>query len=270
MMLSEHNVWVLGAGFLGSALAEECRQEGARVLTIDPAAVAHLRGSAADMNLLRHALTRLVPDIVFCCTATHGGTPEAYREAYLAPAKNLCALLRGTRVVFCSSSSVYAGRGGVVVTEDSPVCASSERAQVLLEAEQVVLNHAGVVARLAALYGPGRCELIRRYMEALPTLPGEDCRRLNYLHRDDAVSALLLLGTRCWLQEGLFNVSGESFTKGGIYALLEATFGIEVEPESSAPSKRGVTDMRVDCARLRALGWVPRNDMLNFAREWKG
>lgn len=268
MMLEGHSVWVIGAGFLGSALAEACRVAGARVLTIDPAAVATLRGSAANESLLRHAWQRMVPDIVYCCTATHGGTAEDYRQAYLHPVGHLVRMLRGTRLVFCSSSSVYAGRGGVTVTEDTPPQADSECAQVLLQAEEVVLRGGGVVARLVPLYGPGRCELLRRFFQALPSLPGEARRRLNYVHRDDAVQALLLLGTQPWLQEGVFNVSGESFTKNTIYGLLEAAFAIEAESETSTPSPRGVSDMNVDCTRLRKLGWRPQYQMLSFAYEW--
>lgn len=270
MSLTGHSVWVIGAGFLGSALAEACRNAGARVLTIDPGAVATLRGSAADKALLEHARQRLQPDIVFCCTATHGGTAEDYRQAYLAPVENLTAQLRGCRVVFCSSTSVYGGRAGEVVTEESPTRTDSERARVLLQAEQVVLEQGGVVARLVPLYGPDRCELLRRYMKALPCLPGAPGRFMNYLHRDDAVSALLVLATQSWLSHGVYNVSGENFTKAAIYSLFESLFHIGLASEASAPSQRGVSDMRVCCTRLHQLGWQPRHNMLAFAREWKG
>ena len=270
MSLRGHRIWVIGAGFLGSVLAEACREEGAHVLTIDPAAVANLRGSAADEEVLRHALARMVPDIVFCCTATHGGTAEDYRRAYLEPALNLDHMLSGTRVVFCSSTSVYAGRNGETVTEESPAKADSERARVLLEAEQVVLNGGGVVARLVPLYGPERCELVRRFMKGLPNLPGEDSRMLNYLHVEDAADALMLLGTQAWLQDGIFNVCGESFSKKDIYSRLETIFNLDSVPESSEPSVRGVSDMRVDCSRLVALGWEPICTVEELAREWKG
>lgn len=269
MSLREHKIWVIGAGFLGATLAEACREEGAHVLTIDPAAVANLRGSAGDEELLRHALQRLVPDIVFCCTATHGGSEEDYRQAYLEPVLNLDHLLQGTRIVFCSSTSVYAGRGGETVTEESPARAESERARILLKAEQVVLEGGGVVARLAPLYGDDRCELVRRFMKGLPNLPGEDSRVLNYLHVEDAADALMLLGTQPWLQDGIYNVSGESFTRQEIYQQLEQIFGLDTPPESAEPSARGASDMRVDCTRLRELGWEPICSVAELAHMWK-
>lgn len=268
MSLRGHNIWVIGAGFLGSAVAEACRKERARVLTIDPAAVATLRGSAGDAELLQHAMERLMPDVVFCCTATQGGTEEDYRKAYLEPATQLTCWLQGTRIVFCSSTSVYAGREGELITEESPARAVSDRARMLLQAEETVLKSGGVVVRLAPLYGPGRCELVRRFVSGLPCLPGHDERLMNYLHVDDAVDALLLLCAEPWLSDGLFNVSGECFSKAEIYAELEKIFGLEADVESSAPSARGCSDMRVDCSRIRELGWEPICTMAEFARDW--
>ncbi len=270
MSLRGHSIWVVGAGFLGSVLAEACRAEGARVLTIDPHAVANLRGSAADEGVLRHALERLVPDIVFCCTATHGGTAEDYRRAYLEPVRNFNRVLKGTRVVFCSSTSVYAGRNGETVNEDSPAVAETERTRILLEAEAEVQRGGGVVARLVPLYGPERCELVRRFMQGLPGLPGEDCRLLNYLHVEDAADALLLLGTQPWLQDGVFNVNGETFTRKEIYDRLSALTGLDVPAGASEPSVRGVSDMRVDCSRLLELGWEPICTVEELASEWGG
>lgn len=270
MSLRNHKIWVIGAGFLGATLAAACREEGAHVLTIDPHAVANLRGSAADEQLLRHALERMVPDIVFCCTATHGGSVDDYHRAYLEPVLNLDHLLHDTRVVFCSSTSVYAGQNGEVVTEDSPVHAATERSRILLQAEGVVINSGGVVARLAPLYGAERCELVRRFMLGLPSLPGEESRMLNYLHVEDAADALMLLGTQPWLKDGVYNVSGESFSKKEIYARLEEISGLETVTETSEPSARGVSDMRVDCSRLLELGWEPICTVEELAREWQG
>ena len=266
-MASDRQVWVVGSGFLGSALAAACRTAGERVLTIDPVAEADVQGSAAETPVLRQALVRLVPHVVYCCTATHGGTAEDYCAAYPAVAAALVGNLPAScRLVFCSSTSLYAAAQGERITEEAPLQASTERAQLLMDAESVVLGQGGVVARLVPLYGPGRCELVRRYLAGEPCLPGGAGRCMNYVHRDDAVAALRLLAAD---GEGVYNLCGESFTKGEMYARLQETIGLPVPAQESAPSKRGVSDMLVDSARLRSLGWVPRHDMLAFARQWK-
>ncbi len=266
-MASDRQVWVVGAGFLGSALAAACRAAGEQVLTIDSVAEADIQGSAAETPVLRRALARLVPHVVYCCTATHGGTAEDYRVAYpevvAALVENLPA---SCRLVFCSSTSLYAASQGERITEESPLLASTERAKLLMDAESVVLGQGGVVARLVPLYGPGRCELVRRYLAGEPCLPGGAGRCMNYVHRDDAVSALRLLAAD---GAGAYNLCGESFTKGEIYARLQDIIGLPVPALESAPSQRGVSDMQVDSTLLRSLGWIPQHDMLAFARHWK-
>lgn len=267
MSLAGQRVWVLGCGFLGSALAGACRAAGARVLTLDSTAPADVCGSAAEAGVLREALSRLVPDAVFCCTATHGGSAADYRRSYVDVAQQLSQQLPSAcRLVFCSSSSLYVGGG--IVTEESPVHVSSERAEILHCAETLVLEQGGVVARLVPLYGPGRCELVRRYLSGEPCLPGSPQRMLNYLHRDDAVTALLLLAREA--APGVYNVCGESFTKAGIYTRLQNELELPVPQQESAPSARGVSDMQVDCSRLRSLGWKPVRSLVAFANEWKG
>ena len=261
------SAWVIGCGFLGSALAGACRAAGARVLSIDPAAPADVCGSAADDGVLLRAMAQLVPDVVFCCTATSGGSAEDYRRAYPAVVESLVRVLpAASRLVFCSSTSLYAGACGQVVTEQCPVSAATERAQHLFAAEEKTLAAGGVVARLVPLYGPGRCELVRRYLAGEPCLPGEAGRCMNYVHRDDAVCALRLLAAD---GAGAYNLCGESFTKGEIYARLQDAIGLPVPVLESAPSQRGVSDMQVDSTRLRSLGWIPQHDMLAFARQWK-
>ena len=91
-----------------------------------------------------------------------------------------------------------------------------------MAAESAVLGQGGVVARLVPLYGPGRCELVRRYLAGEPCLPGGAGRCMNYVHRDDAVAALRLLAAD---GEGVYNLCGESFTKGEMYARLHAAYG---------------------------------------------
>ena len=266
-MASDRQVWVVGSGFLGSALAAACRAAGECVLTIDPVAEADVQGSAAEKPVLQHALTRLVPHVVYCCTATHGGTAEDYRAAYSEVVAALVENLPAScRLVFCSSTSLYAAAQGERITEESPLLAATQRAQMLMAAESVVLEQGGVVARLVPLYGPGRCELVRRYLAGEPCLPGGAGRCMNYVHRDDAVAALRLLAAD---GEGVYNLCGESFTKGEIYSRLQDAVGLSVPVQESAPSKRGMSDMVVDSTRLRSLGWMPQHDMLAFACQWK-
>ena len=58
------------------------------------------------------------------------------------------------------------------------------------ECERRILSFGGCVARLVPLYGPGRCELLRRHIAREPKLAGPPERVLNYVHVEDAADAI--------------------------------------------------------------------------------
>lgn len=249
-------VWVIGGGFLGSKVATACRAAGARVLVIDPAAPADVCGALSDSAVLEAAEGHFLPTHIFCCMATRGGSVEQYRECYLATVQSLSARVPSARIVFCSSISVYGDCGNAVITEQTQPAATTERAAILLEAEQVVLAHGGCVARLAALYDEDRCELRRRHLAREPRLPGPPQRMLHYVHVQDAASALLLLATLP--QGGVYHVCGTPFSKQEAYAALAQETGLPPVEEEAPPSCRGMVQGQVSSALLQSKGWYPR------------
>lgn len=239
MTTAAQPAWILGTGFLGSRLRRLLPQ----AVGIDRAAAAEVQGDAADPAVLARAAESVSPAFIFCCLSTRGGDAAAYRRTYLEP---LPALPAAARLIFCSALS--AGQG------------HAEKAAILREAEQRVLARGGVVVRLAALYGEGRCELLRRHRAGEPRLAGEETRRLNYIHVDDAAAALLAAAEA---PSGLYAACGDSFTKAEAYALLEAVTGIAPAAESAPAGRRGRTD-----GDPAALPPVPRwQPTISFA-EW--
>lgn len=218
MSAASQPAWILGTGFLGSRLRRLLPQ----AIGIDSTAPAEVQGDAADPTVRAQAEQRLMPELIFCCLSTHGGTAEDYRRTYLEVVR---ALPGTARIIFCSALSAGAG--------------SSEKAAILRETEELVLSRGGVVIRMAALYGKGRCELLRRHCAGEPRLAGPDTRRLNYLHVDDAAAALLAAAKA---PSGLYAACGDSFTKAEAYALLESVTGIPASAESAPEGRRGLTD----------------------------
>jgi nucleoside-diphosphate-sugar epimerase len=98
------------------------------------------------------------------------------------------------RVIFISSTGVYAERNGGWVDEDSPCGPLSESGRALLAAEEVLAIHRlgdrGIVLRLAGIYGPGRlprrAELLTGEPLAVPAV-----EHVNLIHVDDAVTVVL-------------------------------------------------------------------------------
>ena len=132
-----------------------------------------------------------------------------------------------------------------------------------------MLRAGGVVARLAALYGPGRCEIVRRYvLQFGRELPGGRERWVNYVHVADAARALMLLATRGEAGQ-VYNVCGETRQLGDLYGRLDA-LRREHEEERGIPvlpEKRGRANMRVRSDKIRLLGWEAQEDLLSFARQ---
>lgn len=248
MSLRGQGVWILGAGFLGSALAVACRAAGAAVLTIDTAAPADACVDATDAHALAPLLGRVIPRFAFCCLSTRGGDGRMYRQTYEKSVRSLLMVAPSAKPVFCSSVSLYADAGGAAVDESTPVQCQLERHAALLAAEALALQSGGVVARLAPLYGGGRCELLRRHLAGEPRLPGSPERWLNYLHVDDAVTALLF----CALSgSGIYNLCSESFTIKCVYDRLRQMTGVLPAADISAPSVRGCANRQIVSRRYQ-------------------
>lgn len=263
-------VWIVGAaGFLGSALRLECAAQGWPTVALDvDSPLVDVQGDAADPTTLQQALRHSTPTHIFCCTATHGGDAAAYRHAYVDVVRALKEAVPGARLVFCSSSSVYGRKDGSVVTEDSECLAEGERAEALLEAEREVLRARGCVARLTTLFDEKRCELLRRFLAGEPKLPGPPERILQYLHRQDAVRALLLLAE---LPSGVYNVAAHPIAKHEVYELLERSFDKKASRETSAPGKRGCCHQYVVTSEdLQDVGWQPEKTLTHCIRALAG
>ncbi len=265
MTLAHRRIWVVGCGFLGSCLLAQLRGAGAFCLGIDPAGGADVVGDAAHPAVQAAARCLLEPELIICCAATHGGDAASYRRTYLDLPRALVAAFPAARLLFCSSSSVYGGQGGAQVAEASPLAATVPSARRLMEAEDFVggLGAAGCVARLVPLYAEGRCELLRRHLDREPELPGEESRWLNYVHREDAARALLLLTARLLGVGGAcpacVNVGADAFRKGEAYAHLAGLSGMPRVGVSRGGGPRAVLNQRVDVSLLRSLGWVPQH-----------
>jgi nucleoside-diphosphate-sugar epimerase len=200
-------VLVGGCGWLGTALARALVARGDRVTGIrrDPAraaALASLGVTPLAVDLAAPGAAERLPaaDVVVACQSAAADTPEAYRSAYLVATGALLEAARhgGARAfVYTGSTGVFGQRDGSDVDEATPPAPASPSAQVLLEAERLVLGaqgapgYPGQVVRLSGLYGPGRSGTIDRVRQgALALGPGDDAF-MNFCHLDDAVAFVL-------------------------------------------------------------------------------
>ena len=250
---------VLGAGYLGTEVMDVFRHNewevfGASLSGGDGLLVCDVSDQASVAEL---------PDVeaVVHCAASGRGGEDAYRRVYLDGCRNLVARFPEAKLVFTSSSSVYAQMDGEVVTEESEADPGRETGRILLETERVVLDAGGVVVRLAGIYGPGRSVILRKFLSGEAVIEDDGRRFLNMIHRDDAARAVFHLVAGGSFPCGeIFNVSDTvTKTQREIYAGLAEIFGRDLPPSGPRDlnRKRGWTNKVVSNGKLTKMGWEP-------------
>ena len=121
-----------------------------------------------------------------------------------------------------------------------------------------MIGTGGAVARLAGLYGPGRCAPLEKLLQGKAMIQGDGTRTMNTLHQLDAAGALrFLAGSE---GHGLFNVVDNQpvsemewfqFVCQRLHKALPSTGPRDLN------RKRGWTNKRVSNQKLRSLGWDP-------------
>jgi nucleoside-diphosphate-sugar epimerase len=131
----------------------------------------------------------------------------------------------------------------------------------LRETEELVLAAGGIVARLGGIHGPHRSFFLSRLLEGRTPAEGND-RLINQIHRDDIVSALLLLADRRADCRGeIFNVVADEPVKArDAYEWLSGRLKrpLVSDATESPQRKRGASNKQVSNQKLRGLGWTPR------------
>ena len=200
-------------------------------------------------------------DAMIHCASSRGGDAETYRRIYLDGARNLVERFPGSKLLFTSSTSVYAQRDGSWVTEESETKPMRETGRILLEAERLVLDWGGIVVRLAGIYGPHRSALLSKFLGGTAVIDPRNDRFVNQVHRDDAGSALFFLLNRDVDSAQIFNVvDDQPILQSECYGWLAQRLNRPAPPIGKAKElrKRGESNKRVSNAKLRGLGWAPQ------------
>lgn len=200
-------------------------------------------------------------DAVVHCAASGRGGEDAYRRVYLNGCENLVARFPSAKFVFTSSSSVYGQVDGELVTEQSEAEPDRETGRILRQAEDVVLEAGGAVARLAGIYGPGRSVLLRKFLSGEAVIEEDGRRFINQIHRDDAARAVCHLVKMGKFPKGeTFNVADSvTLSQLEVYQGLARIFGKELPPSGprNLNRKRGWTHKQVSNAKLLGTGFEP-------------
>jgi nucleoside-diphosphate-sugar epimerase len=209
--------WVIvGAGYTGGALARRLVADGHEViatrrmagtLVLGPTGHGERGGperpASGPASIPTIALDLAAPSdlrfpgaIIVCC-APPGADPAG-------EIANLVAL-GGQRIVYVSSTGVYAPGGGAWVDERWPLAPVTASGRARLAAERALGGDA-VILRAAGIYGPGR-GLVERIRAGTYRIVGDGRAHVSRIHVADLVETIVRAGTSA--ATGAFNVADD-------------------------------------------------------------
>jgi len=256
---------VLGAGYVGSAVARQLAAHGDMVWAVrrrehppEPG-VEWLRGDVAT-GAVPGLPTSL--DAVVLAVAP-SGAQDGYDRTYPPSARAAVALAQasGARaLVYTSSTGVYGERDGAWVDETTALRGEGPGNQALIEAEQLLLPSgiAGVtVLRVAGIYGPGRDPRPRFAVPGQLAMRGESW--VNLAHRTDIVAAIVGALDHHGAPRVLNVADGTPTRAADIARWLAVSAGRDADALTfdgeGAPAR---SNQRVATAALLATGWCPQ------------
>lgn len=268
MIPAPRKVLIAGCGYVGGALAQLLAGEGQAVHALRRSARAMGEGvHTLQADLVSGKGLDALPadlDTVFYTTGADSFSEEAYRNAYVVGLRNLVARLGSKpRLIYTSSTGVYAHDAGEWVDENSETRPTKFSGTILLEGEAAVRESGleATVVRFGGIYGPGRTRLIDQVRSGTAyTLAGRT-QYLNLIHRDDCAGILrhlMLLDSPAPLYCG---VDTEPLERGELLGWMANRLGVRHPPAVNAggqPDPQRGGNRRVSSARLRASGYTFR------------
>jgi nucleoside-diphosphate-sugar epimerase len=299
-MMGNECVLITGAaGLVGNAVRVMLEGSGRKVVAIDRVSTVIDGRPVAECDVTDihglHSIARRndIMGIVHCGAFSGpmvaADSPAQMVQVNIVGTANMLELtriIRGPRVVFCSSTSAYGPTPPGPVPEDVALKPSSVYGASKSASEHLVHSYAqqhgvdGVSLRLSWIYGPRRttaCTIRTMITDALAGRPtrlpyGRDFPR-QYIHIDDAARALVLALDKPRLPRSTYTVTGGTWmTLGEIAGVVR-----KVMPEADIEVAEGPDPIddrqeRFDItAAARDLDYQPRvslEDGIHSYRDW--
>ena len=199
-------------------------------------------------------------DAVVYSAAAAGFSEAQYQAAYVTGVRNLLDALeqadqRPRRLLFTSSTSVYAQHDGEWVDENSPAEADRFSGRCIRDGERLMATRRwpAVVVRFGGIYGPGRTRLIDSVRDGSAVCPAGPPICTNRIHRDDCawvLEHLLFLPDPAPLYVA---VDDAPAPLDEVLGWLAARLGVPEPPRGAQPPLKPGAETRRDSAlRLRA------------------
>jgi nucleoside-diphosphate-sugar epimerase len=255
--------YIVGCGYVGTRLARRLKGQSLEVLAT--------RQSESGCDLLRQSVAGLQTQcLVLGESELRVGEPAVVvlsaPPGPESPAPELAfarTLPDSARLIYLSTTGVYAPGQGEEVADDYAIAPGSARGQARLDVEAAIRGAHGesVCLRIPAIYGPQR-GVHQRMRRGDYRLIGAADTLVGRIHVDDLVSAILLLGGAEELPHREYIIADDAPTSSREHALGVAEMLGLPEPPTVDPSTVSAAvrtmlgaDRQIVPRRLRALGW---------------
>jgi nucleoside-diphosphate-sugar epimerase len=262
-------ILIAGCGYVGAALGVRLATMGHTVCGLRrdpsslPTAITPIRADLSHPETLRDLPDAL--DTVFYTAGAVARSDGAYRMAYVDGLRHLFEVLVALptpprRVIFTSSTAVYAQTDGSWVDETSPTEPTSFSGRRLLEAEALLGDRPfeTVTLRLGGIYGPGRTGLIDRVRRGEARRERDATRYINLIHLEDIVDALIHLMKLDRPAPVYLGVDSEPQEYTELVEWIAGTLGSPLPPSTGEVQTLGqpLQNRRCSNARLSASGFT--------------
>ncbi len=192
---------LVAAGHSVAGLSRDDEGEAAlRALGVDT-----IRGDLSDTEALRRGIEG-ADRLIHLAGGVRGRQGESAAELNTEGTRQVLEVARTSPAlkafVLASTCAVYGDRSWLWVEEDFRPSPNTEYGASKVKAEQLVLDASaeglpGVIARIAAVYGPEfPFTMAERMQRGVAWLPGEGGNCIPLVHVDDCVNALILLAEK--------------------------------------------------------------------------
>ncbi|XP_028751668.1 uncharacterized protein LOC114711433 [Neltuma alba] len=263
--IGEHDLLIVGPGVLGRLVAEKWREEhpGCQIFgqTVTTNHHDELIKLGINPSLKWTEATHKFPYVIFCA-------PPYQSTDYPGDLRQAALSWNGEgSFLFTSSSAPYDCNDNGECNEDTPVVpiGRSPRTDVLLKAENVVLEFGGCVLRLSALYkddkGAHAYWLEKGVVDARPD------HILNFIHYEDAASLSIAILKKKLKGRIFLGCDNHPLSRQEVMDLVNQSgkFGKKFEKFASSDGPLG---KRLDNSKTRQeIGWEPKYSSFAYFLE---
>ncbi len=267
---------IAGCGYLGRRVAKLWLDQGIAVaaltrtevgaLALHSLGIQPILGDVTDPKSLLQIAEFGPFEGLFHAVGLDRSSGKSMNEVYVQGLVNLLdnlPLARCPKMVFVSSTSVYAQTDGSWINETTKPNAVSGSGGTANLAETVLHQHrpSAVILRFAGIYGPGRL-LRSKAIEGGDPIPVDPEKWLNLIHVDDGARAVDLAWNKAASGMTLHLADGNPVLRGDYYRTLAKLLGAPAPSFAAGiPGTRGGPDAshrRIDSGFAKeVLGWQP-------------